>query len=200
MVLLLICMPDVTAQISFRAMAAHDIKVTWLGPAALEFDCLLAGTNMVSTIALRGKNNQRVAVLAIDAPINKEISVQVEVAGDNKLILAGSGSHRSTPHIPFVLRFAYANQGYLNSNTTWHQALYDAVEVPDGNRQALFPISANPFQMAFSDYAKRDVPVRRAYLFFYGSIGPASQNGIVPAGLYETNISVYIDYLKTGMR
>ncbi len=198
--LLLICMPDAAAQqISFRTIAANDITVAWIGPDVLEFDCLLAGTNMVSTIALTGRNNRGVAVLAIDAPINKDISVRVDVLDDNKLILNDSGNRTSTPFIPFVLRFAYANQGYGHSNTKWQQALYDAVEVPSGIKQIVFPISADPFQMASSGNASRDVPVRRAYLFFYGSIGPAGENNNVPAGIYQTTISVYIDSCDFNM-
>lgn len=179
--------------VRLQALAAHGVHVSSLGRAGLEFDCIVIGADMMHEITLHEHNSQKIVVFAVDAPSQHDVSVWVDVFDNDKLVLRDPGGYSPTPGIPLEIRFAYANKGYANNNTIWQNALHDAIELPAGSRYASFPISsmAGPvFEQANS--AKQ---TERAYLFFYGSLGPASPGENLPSGVYETSITVHIDLM-----
>jgi hypothetical protein len=195
---MLLIMSNAAAQrITLHTLVADDIRVSTIGPADLQFDCLFIGTDIVRRINLNGENSDRVIVLAIDAPFPNDVSVRVDVLDDNKLMISDSYGNSTNHGIPLELRFAYANKGYKNSNTAWQTAIHDAVETPAGSNYASFSISTG---QPFFDTENTETPMERAYLFIYGSIGPAGGPDHVPAGVYETNITVSIDLMQDPSR
>lgn len=185
-------LPHASAQqVRLQALAAEDIHISSFGQAGLEFDCIVIGTDMRHEITLNQQNSHKIVVFAVDAPLQHDISVWVDVFDDDKLVLRDPGGYSPPPGIPLEIRFAYANNGYANNNTVWQNAIYDAIEVPAGSRYASFPISrmARPKLK----HANREVPLERAFLFFYGSLGPVAPGDNLPSGVYETSITVYVD-------
>lgn len=191
-------MPHVWSQhVRLQTIAAEGVHVSSLGRAGLEFDCIVSGTDMMHEITLNQHNSHKIVVFAVDAPLHHDVSVWVDVFDDDKLVLRDPGGYSPPPGIPLEVRFAYANKGYANNHTVWQSAIRDAIELPVGSRQASFPIS-NKAGPVF-EQANRTTQRERAYLFFYGSLGPAGRGNNLPSGVYETSITVHIDLTNRYM-
>lgn len=194
MMLLVPVMSSLAQSISFRTLAPDAITLTKLGSIDLEFDSLVLGSDIVSSITVN--DTDRLAILAIDAPAYYDLRVQVDMINGDKLILDGNKPSQS---IPFTLEFAYANLGY-QINTSYSTALADAKAVPPGFRSVSFPVSkgasGSPPPPLMPEYKGFDLTTakKRAFLFFYGSVGPANAGNNVVAGVYETIIEVIIDF------
>lgn len=196
--LLLLALPSKESpaqNISFRALAPDAITVTNMGNNHnLEFDKLLLDSDIIRTIAIT--DSDRLVALAIDAPANYDLTVHVNLINGNMLILDGDKSNQS---IPFTLEFAYANLGYQNT-TPYSAALVDAVAVAPGFSSVSFPVSRRasglPPPPPMPEYKGFDLAntKKRAFLFFFGSVGPANAGNNVVAGTYSTFVDVIIDF------
>ena len=171
--------------------------MTPLTSVSLDFNYLLLNSAEGRSIRLRGENENSAVVLAVDAPEGSDITVRVESPGS--LVLRDSeateGGEAAT--IPFVLRFAYANNGYTPAHYAVSEARTVAVEVPAGIQSATFPVSVTTKGITsgpyITDYEGASVPMARSYLFFFGTVGPVTQNPNGIAGVYVADINVFID-------
>ncbi len=197
MLLLLLMLPakECRAQnISFRALAPDAISVTKQGSIDLEFGYLLLDSDIIRTITIN--DTDRLVALAIDAPAHYDLTVDIELADIDRLLLDGNESGQ---WIPFALEFAYANPGYTTTET-YLNALADAVEIPPGFNSVTFPLSKRasglsplPPTPEYEGY-NMDAARQRAFLFFYGNVGPANAGNDVAVGAYSTLIDVIIDF------
>lgn len=195
LVMLMLQVTAVPAQnISFRTLAPDAITLTPQGSIDLEFDFLYLDSDIVNTITIN--DTGRLVALAIDAPAHFDLTATIRMKDKNRLLLNGTNSAQ---WIPFNLEFAYANAGYpLTVN--YVAALKDAVAVPGGYNSITFPVSKPAKRLApppptpkYKGYTLNTTK-QRAFLFFFGSLGPANKGNLVVAGSYETIIDVIIDF------
>jgi len=187
---------SVAQDISFQVSGSAEIVITPLSPQELCFRSLTINRNEVCAIGLRGMNEEDAVVLAVDAPAACELQIWTEVTDHLEISDYMPVGGEEMPTIPFRLRFAYANAGYSTSHSSVYEARAAAVEVPAGFSTVTFPVSngyggltATP-QPGLTDYTESPV---RSYLFFYGTVGPASQGTNVVAGTYQSEILVNIE-------
>lgn len=194
---LLLTLQATAQRISFRSFAANGITITGgFFPDVLEFEYLVINSATVRTIQINGVNDSRVVALAVDMPEGYDLSVWV--SANNSLELSGS-AESPTPTIPFQLRFAYSNPGYATTHTDIAAAKSAATEVPLGFTSATFPVSKRsaglpPGPPPTPEHEGYTVPMARAFLFFYGTAGPANEGINVMAGMYETEIQINIEF------
>lgn len=192
MLMLMTATASLAQNIRFRIQAPDAITLTKQGSIDMAFDGLVLDSDMVSTIAIG--DTHRMAVLAIDAPAHYELTVYIEPANNDRLLLNGTESDQ---WIPFTLEFAYANPGYPVTET-YIKALTDAVEIPTGLGQITFPVSSRASRLLppppSAKYGNYKVSKQRAFLFFYGRLGSTNAGNNVVAGTYETTIEVTIDF------
>lgn len=185
-------------RISFSPTGTNNILITPFYPNDLVFDYLVVNSGIVRTIQLRGENDNDVVVLAVDAPAEYDLTVWVTAL--DKLEITGyvPGQGEEMPSIPFQLRFAFANAGYALTHNDVASAKLAAQEVPAGFNTATFAVSKRssgpPGPPPTPQHQGYDLPMARAYLFFYGTIGPTNAGTNVRAGNYETEIEVSIDF------
>lgn len=190
-------MADASCQrIGVRMMTGNnEITVTALFPASLQFDQLIVDSETASQIELGGYNDERVLVVAVDAPENGSLLVTATASHPSRLY----HEHEKTSHIPFQLNLAYSNAGYPANHTDIRSAKAQAIKVEKGLNSFIFPANSSFTGL----YAKDPLSVNdknassktRVYLFFFGSIGPVTSKNQVVAGIYETDIMVNVEHI-----
>jgi hypothetical protein len=136
----------------------------------------------VKTIQL---NSNDAAAFDITAAEGYDITVSV-IAPD---ILTGPKGKT----IPLKLRFAYSNQGAVNLSL----AKTGAIEVPEGFTSVTFPLRKNVSGLPSPppvplDGTNNKRIAGRAYLFIYGSAGPAAPDA--NAGEYTGIVNITVEY------
>jgi len=185
---LLICltaffMPGMNAKgqrISFGTWAGSDIVIRPVSVNTLDFGNLIKGAGNPNAVTLSGAT-----AFEIIAPEGYDLTVTI----DAPLILVGPNSKT----IPFGLKFAYSNQGSLTVDT----ANSLAVEVSTGFSAVTFPVRRNAIVLPAPpptplDGSSGTRSTATAYLFLYGSAGPALADN--DAGRYTGEVHVNVEY------
>jgi len=174
---------DMTAhgqRISFGTWAGRDIEILPVTVNTLSFGNVIIGAGE-KTILL---GNEATA-FRITAPEGYDLTVTL----DSPTTLVGPNSKT----IPFGLKFAYSNQGISEVVTARNMA----EEVTTGFNAISFPIKRNAMGLPAppptpSDGSSAPRITASAYLFFYGSVGPAGVDA--DAGLYTGQININVEY------
>ncbi len=180
--------------ISFKTLASDPISIQQVYPLDLEFGGLVLNSSDPKVIQLNGENDDRVVVIAFDAPAAYDVNVYINSVDflENLDYIPAQGE--SVPSIPFQFRVAYANPGFPLSHTDLIAARNAAVEVPAGFNTLTFPVSKRagglPAPPPTPEHVGYSVPMSRAYLFFYGVAGPTNAGTNVVAGLYQTEVVI----------
>jgi hypothetical protein len=127
-------------------------------------------------------------VVEIDAPI--EYDITAELTWDKGLSINGSDTGIM---VPFEFRFAYNNTGEL----TDVERRANAVQIPPMFHTITFPMRRRtaggpPPPPPTPEHGGYVRPRGKAYLFFYGSLGPVPNN--LRAGNYSGDIQLSISY------
>ena len=169
-------------RISFGTWAGSDITIRPVSVNTLDFGNLIKGSGNPKEIL-----KQDATAFEVIAPEGYDLTVVF----DSPVVLTGPG----TSTIPFSLRFAYSNQGLQ----TIAEANPSAVEVPTGFTSITFPVLRSATGVPTPPPAPPDgstTPDSRikatAYLFIYGSAGPAASNA--DSGEYTGDINIIVDY------
>jgi hypothetical protein len=150
------------------------------GYNTLSFGTMFPG--VVKSIAITGND-------ALVFEISAETGYDMLVSFTSPQVLTGP----SGKTMPFNLKFAYFNQGTSSLSV----ARNGAIEVPAGFTSVAFPIKSGisgppappPVPL---DGATVKRPRDKAYLFVYGSAGPAAKDAT--SGDYSGNIIITVDY------
>jgi hypothetical protein len=137
------------------------------------------------------------SVKTIQLNSNDAAAFDITAAGDYEITVSVNASDKLTgpdgKTIPLKLKFAYSNQGAVNISL----AKAGAIEVPDGFGSVTFPIRKNVSGLPAPppvplDGTNNKRIIERAYLFIYGSAGPAATDA--NAGEYTGNVSITVEY------
>ncbi len=167
-------------RISFGTWAGSNIEVIPVSVNTLNFGIIIIG-GAAKTISLGGE----ATAYKITAPEGYDLTVTI----DSPTTLVGPNSKT----IPFGLAFAYSNQGSTEVITARNMA----VEVTTGFNAISFPIKRNTMGLPAppptpSDGSSEPRITASAYLFFYGTAGPAAVGA--DAGLYTGEININVEY------
>jgi hypothetical protein len=127
-------------------------------------------------------------VVEIDAPIEYDLTIELSLPSGITL----GGLNVGTP-VPVNLRYAYNNTGELSDA----QRRTNAVEVPSVFNTLTLPVRRRrpggpPLPPPTPEHGGYLRPRGKAYVYFYGSIGPIP--GGIPAGNYSAEIQMTINY------
>lgn len=183
--------------ISFSTLSgSNDIIIESPVPALMEFGTLSIGSNNQITINLSDAMNA--PYIAINAPQEYEITIWVSVLNQLEIENYTPGGGEPMPSIPFDLRFAYSNNNYPVSYSDAVSARASAIEVPSGFNSITLPVSKRasgpPTPPPTPEHDGYVLPKGKVYVFFYGSVGPASGGTNVIAGDYSTTINIQVDF------
>jgi len=165
--------------ISFDTWAGKDISIQSVCVNTLNFGNLIKGTTTPNSISLSGA-----AVFEITAPEGSDLTVRINTPST----LTGPDSEI----IPFNLKFAYSNQGLVES-----KARLNTVEVKKGLDMVTFSVknSAKGLLTYIPSYPESGNITRttgKAYLYIYGSAGPPGAGAI--AGEYAGTVNISVEY------
>ncbi|SMD45339.1 hypothetical protein SAMN00777080_3988 [Aquiflexum balticum DSM 16537] len=131
-------------------------------------------------------DNQAV-IFEIEAPEGFDLTVEVDAP--IQFVLSDNPSES----IPFQLRMAYNNQSPGDEVS----GKLNAIELPLGFNSISFPVNRNssglPAAPPSPEFGGITRPKTRAYLYFYGNIGPI---GNVAAGRYEGEININVSFVS----
>lgn len=134
-----------------------------------------------------GLTDTQAVIFEIEAPEGFDLTVEVDAP--NQFIL----SDNPLENIPFQLRMAYNNQSPADEVS----GKLNATELPLGFNSISFPVSRNssglPAAPPSPEFGGVSRPKTRAYLYFYGNIGPI---GNVSAGRYEGEININVSFVS----
>jgi hypothetical protein len=169
-------------RINFSTWAATSIVVQPVSVNTLDFGNMLLGAALPNDISLLNAT-----AFEIIAPVSYDVVVTL----DSPAVLTGPGGNT----IPFSGKMAWSNQGTANSTL----ANQIAVEVPAGFNSVTFPIRkftgglpAPPPNPLDGNTTTRTTT--KAYIFIYGSAGPASVG--IPAGNYTGTMTLTVEYVN----
>ncbi len=165
-------------------IASENISITTGSPSTLDFGQLFPGIGSdEETISLL---DNRTAVFIISAPQGYDLNVWFDIPTE----LVNESNSSAT--IPFEFSFAYSNLGYDNTNL----AKQTAIQVPSGFSSATFPIvrrnSGPPAAAPPPPSQAYTAPIKTAYLFIYGHVGPVVAG--TAQGNYSATITINIDF------
>jgi len=146
-------------RISFGTWAGSNITIQPVSVTTLAFGYLVQGVSSTKSIDITGAT-----AFGITAPDGYDLTVTI----DAPTVLDGPDGKT----LPFSLRFAYSNQGLIES-----LARLSTVEVPAGFSSVSCPIKRNtrglPAPPPDPLDASNNTRIKAtAYLYFYGSVGP----------------------------
>jgi hypothetical protein len=169
-------------RINFSTWAATSIDVQPVTVNTLDFGNLIIGAALPNTVTLTNAT-----AFKISAPENYDITTTIAAPS----VLDGPGGNT----IPFAAKMAWSNQGAVNATL----ANQIAVELPSGFTSVSFPIRKNASGLPGTPPNPLDgttttrIPAI-AYIFIYGSAGPAP--GGVDAGVYTGTITITVEYVS----
>ena len=166
-------------RITFGTWAGSNITIQAVSVNTLNFGNVVKGVVTPKIIDIAGATG-----FAVTAPDGYDLTVTV----DAPTVLDGPEGKT----IPFGLRFAYSNQGLLES-----QARLSTTEVPLGFNSVSFPVKRNAMGLPAPppdplDATNNTRIKATAYLYFYGSAGPAGNDAV--AGLYTGTVTITVEY------
>ncbi len=166
-------------RITFGTWAGSNITIQAVTVATLDFGNIVKGVPIAKSIDITGAT-----AFGITAPEGFDLTVTI----DSPTVLDGPEGKT----IPFSLRFAYSNQGLIES-----AARTSATEVPTGFNSVSFPVKRNAMGLPAPppdplDAANATRIKATAYLYFYGSAGPAA--GDATAGPYTGTVTINAEY------
>jgi len=165
--------------ISFGTWAGSNISIHAVTVNMLNFGNLIKGKPIPNSVRLSEATS-----FEITAPEGYGLTVRI----DAPLTLNGPDSKT----IPFNLKFAYSNQGLVES-----QARRNTVEVTAGSNTVTFPVMRNAMGLPATTPTTLDVPntnrpTGKAYLYIYGSAGPPGAEAV--AGEYAGTVNISVEY------
>lgn len=171
-------------QVNFNVFGGNGISIGTPQPASLNFGQLIKGSEVISQVLL---SDQNAVCFEVEAPMEYDVSVYFD-AGSTLISLDDTESS-----LPANFRFAYNNR--INYSGACEAAKSGAIQLPLGFNSAVFPVkyraSGPPTTPPGLQYQGSSLPKSRFYLYVYGSAGPAGVE--LPAGTYETEISIHIE-------
>lgn len=164
--------------ISFGTMAGNNISIQSVNVNSLNFGNLIKGASNPNSVTLNGA-----VVFEITAPEGSDLTVRIDAP--STLI----GPDYKT--IPFNLRFAYSNQGLVES-----KARLNTVEVIKGLNMVTFPVknSVTGLQAHTLTSPESDstpLTTGKVYLYIYGSAGPPGVGAV--AGEYAGTVNISVE-------
>jgi type 1 fimbria pilin len=179
---LLICMTSYGQRINFSTWAGTSIVVQPVSVSTLDFGNMIIGSGFSNTISLTNAT-----AFEIIAPENYDVTTTIDAPS----VLDGPGGNT----IPFASKMAWSNQGAPNATL----ANKIAVEVPSGFTSVSFPIRKNASGLPGAppnplDGTTTTRITAKAYVFIYGSAGPAP--GGITAGSYTGTITITVEYVS----
>lgn len=167
-------------RISFGTWAGSDIEIMPVTVNTLSFGNLIIGAG-AKTITL----GEEPTAFKITAPEGYDLTLTI----DAPTILIGPNSKT----IPFNLKFAYSNQGSADVVTAKNMA----EEVTTGFNALTFPVKRNAMGLPAPpptplDGSSAPRVTATAYLFVYGSAGPAGVG--TDAGIYTGEVNINVEY------
>jgi hypothetical protein len=165
--------------ISIGTMAGSNISIQSVNDNSLNFGNLIKGASLPNSVPLSGA-----AVFEISAPEGSALTVWIDAPST----LIGPDGET----IPFSLKFAYSNQGLVES-----KARLNAVEVNKGLNMVTFPVKRSvtglmeytPGSMESNNTIRT---TGKAYLYIYGSAGPPDFGA--GAGEYAGTVNISVEY------
>lgn len=167
----------------------EDIIITLLDQTTLNFNrkqqVIVVGDPSIVSVNL---TDDATLVVEIDAPI--EYDITAAITWDKGLSINGSDTGIT---VPFEFRFAYNNTGEL----TDVERRASAVQVPPMFHTVTFPMRRRtaggpPPPPPTPEHGGYVRPRGKAYLFFYGNLGPIPNN--IRSGNYAGDIQLSITY------
>lgn len=185
-----ICSESLAQRINFSTFVqGEEILLTLLDQPNLNFNrksrVIVVGQTSPVTINI---GDEATLVVEIDAPIEYDITAQL--TWDKGLSINGSDTGIT---VPFEFRFAYNNTGEL----TDVERRANAVQIPPMFHTITFPMRRRtaggpPPPPPTPEHGGYVRPRGKAYLFFYGSLGPVPNN--LRAGNYSGDIQLSVTY------
>jgi hypothetical protein len=178
---LLMSVDSIGQRINFGTWAGTSIVIQPVSVSTLDFGNMVIGGALPNTVSLLDAT-----AFEIIAPESYDVTVTL----DAPPVLTGPFANT----IPFSAKMAWSNQGAANSTL----ANKIAVEVPTGFTYVTFPIR----KYANGLPAPPPIPLdgttttritAKAYIFIYGSAGPASI--LVNSGNYTGTITLTVEYV-----
>jgi len=165
-------------RISFGTWAGSNIVITPVAANSLDFGVLVKGEPAVSIDIAHATGFEITAPLGFDLTVT--MSAPTTLDGPN------------SKTIPFDLKFAYSNQGLIES-----VARLNTVEVTTGFNEVTFPIKRSATGLPAPpptplDGTNSTRTSAKAYLYIYGSVGPAG--GSADAGEYTGTVNITVAY------
>ncbi|MFN3529810.1 MAG: hypothetical protein ACK417_07825 [Bacteroidia bacterium] len=191
MLTLLLVHSSEAQRINFKTFVQGEgITLTLVdNPLGLNFNqkqnIIVVGDPSVIDIIL---GDMQVVVVEIDAPIEYDLIAELNWSSGLSLGASDTGTL-----IPFNMRWAYNNTG----EPTDMARRASAIEIPPLFHTLQFPVRRRtaggpPPPPPTPDHAGYVRPRSKAYLFFYGSLGPIPNN--IPAGNYGGTIQLTVNY------
>lgn len=187
---LMLSMPVLAQRINFSTFVqGEDIIITLLDQSTLNFNrkqqVIVVGDPSVVSVSI---TDDATLVVEIDAPV--EYDITAAITWDKGLSINGSDTGIT---VPFDFRFAYNNTGEL----TDVERRANAVQVPPMFHTVTFPMRRRtaggpPPPPPTPDHSGYVRPRGKAYLFFYGNLGPIPDN--IRSGNYSGDIQLSITY------
>jgi hypothetical protein len=176
--LIMISIATQSQNLSFGTWAGDNISIQSAYDNTLNFGNLIKGASIPNIVLLSGA-----AVFEITAPEGSDLTVRIDAPST----LIGPDSET----IPLSLKFAYSNQGLVESKARLH-----TVEVNKGLNMVSFPLrSSDPALQAHSPLSREPNntarPTGKAYLYIYGSAGPPDVGAV--AGEYAGTVNISVE-------
>jgi len=177
----LMSVDSIGQRINFGTWAGTSIVVQPVSVSTLDFGNMMIGGALPNTVSLLNATS-----FEIIAPESYDVTVTL----DAPAVLTGPGGNT----LPFAAKMAWSNQGATNSTL----ANKIAVEVPTGFTSVTFPVR----KFAGGLPAPPPVPLdgttttritTKAYIFIYGSAGPASIG--INSGNYTGTLTLTVEYV-----
>ncbi len=180
--------PLYAQKVSFGTYADQGLTVQVQTPDLLDFGDRLSGEGPVSILL----SDQEAVPIEIEGVAYLDVTVTIELADDNFLLLQGDPENRNDPNkrLPVNIKMAYYNRG--QEGISEEAAKLEAIEVT-GN-MATFQIRRRPGgppgPPPVPPHAGYVPPTAKAYLFIFGDLTVGNVN----AGPYSTLINVHVEY------
>lgn len=174
-------------RVGFGLFSNHNLTLTSVGPAELDFGIVLSGQPNPVNILL---TDPEVVVIEIEGVAYLDVTVTITPPENNRIALEGipGNFYDNSKSMPVSIHMAYSNSGAQDASAALAQAMVVA-----GN-QVTFPVrrrlSGPPGPPPTPPHAGYTPPTAKAYIFIYGSLTVGNVN----AGPYSGEIEIHAEY------